>query len=221
MKVGFLVAMENEYFPFLTKLGFLVNTEVLCGIEFCMYSSDNGEIVLAKCGIGEIASSAATSLLIGHFGCGVIVNFGLVGALVDLPKGGVVLVKDVVHYDCDLTPFGRPLGEPAGLDVVAFPASLSDFAIDSSFPLVRLASGDKFVADPERKEWIKANFSADICDMEGAGVAITAYRAGVPFIMIKLVSDAAGEGAVAEFTASKEKAFDFAVDFVLSVIARR
>ena len=223
MRFGYLVAMESEYLPFLHKLGSEVGSEVVSGIDFVTFSSDCGEVVLAKSGIGEIAAASATALLIGHFGCGFIVNFGLVGALSPLAVGSIVVVNDVVLYDCDLTPFGSPLGQPAGLDRVAFPLRGVDgfnCGLSNGFPSVRLASGDKFVADSKLKEWIRSEFSADICDMEGAGVAIAAYRAGVPCTMIKLVSDGADEGAVEAYRSSKERAFDLAVDFVLSVLRR-
>lgn len=224
MKIGFVVAMDAEYAPFLDKLGSLVETAVVAGVEFCRYFYGEKEILLAKCGIGEIAASTATALLIGHFGCERIVNFGLVGSLrSDLKGGSVVLVKDVVHYDCDITAFGHKLGAPADL---ASPFLLSDLdmvtrltaAFDGGvLPVVRLASGDKFIADSAFSAKIISDFSADICDMEGAGIALVCVRAGIPFAMVKLVSDGADEGATDDFTASKNALLSHSFDLVFSV----
>ena len=219
MKIGFIVAMESEYLPFLSKLGKEVIVETLSGTQFVTYDTDGRSVVLAKCGIGEIASASATALLIGHYNCNYIVNFGLVGSLDNIDIRAIVAVKDVVHYDFDLTPFGRPLGMPADVDSVFLQAdqTVLNGAL-SILPAVRLASGDKFVSDSERKNKLVADFGANICDMEGAGIALVCTRAHIPFSMIKLVSDGADEGAVETYTANKSLAFEAAVDLVLSLI---
>ena len=220
MNVGFVVAMDSEYTPFLSKLGRFVSSEFCAGIEFCEYELYERRIFLAKCGIGEIASACATALLIGKFSCRYIVNFGLVGALGLAPAGSLVAVKDVVHYDCDITAFGHLLGAPADMKDPFIKADDGMRGLLAGFelPLLRLASGDKFVADPVFSQKIKSDFSADICDMEGSGIALTCARAHVPFTMIKLVSDGANENATDDFKASKERTFGRAFDAVLAVI---
>ena len=219
MKIGFLVAMESEYAPFLSSLGKCVEKRVVCGIEFCVYDSFGKQIILAKCGIGEIAAASAAALLIGKFGCDRIVNFGLVGSLDGKDIGTLVAVKDVVYYDFDLSPFGRPVGMPADIDLVYLPADLSVLQGSlKDLPALRLASGDKFISDVTLKDRIVSLFSANICDMEGAGIALTCTRAHVPFTMIKLVSDAANDAAVETFSTTKSRAFGSAVELVLSLL---
>ena len=223
MKIGFVVAMGSEYEPFLEKLGRLLSSEVVVGIEFCSYAFEDRVVVLAKCGIGEIASASAVSLLIGRFGCEYIVNFGFVGSLDGVSRGAVVAVRDVVHYDCDVTSFGHPIGCPCDMDsayisadsdMLSFLGGYSRF----SLPVVRLASGDKFVADPSFSEKIRSDFSANVCDMEGAGIAITCARAHIPFTMIKLISDAADDHAADDLSKSEQSAFGVAFDYVLAAI---
>ncbi|MBO7389829.1 MAG: 5'-methylthioadenosine/S-adenosylhomocysteine nucleosidase, partial [Clostridia bacterium] len=178
------------------------------------------DVFLAKCGIGEIASSAATALLIGKFECSYIINFGLVGTFRPEYRGALVAVKDVVHYDFDLTAFGQVRGCPADFTSPYFSVYSEGLSRLSAFdlPLVRLASGDKFISDPLISARIASDFSADICDMEGAGIAITCARAGIPFNMIKLVSDGADSSATADFAESKTKSFGRAFEIVLSLI---
>ncbi|HNA98446.1 MAG TPA: nucleosidase [Marmoricola sp.] len=59
---------------------------------------------------------------------------------------------------------------------------------------VHLASGDTFVADPQTRtrlaQW------ADLVDMEGYALALTARRFGCQLRMVKHVSDQADEGAL-------------------------
>ena len=220
MKIGFVVAMDSEYLPFLDKLGRSVDSRVVSGIEFCRYDCDGKDVFLAKCGIGEIASSAATALLIGKFECSYILNFGLVGTFLPQYRGSLVAVRDVVHYDFDLSAFGQKVGCPADFASPYFSVYSEGLSRLSAFdlPLVRLASGDKFISDPLVSARIASDFSADICDMEGAGIAITCARAGVPFNMIKLVSDGADSSATVDFAESKTKSFGRAFEIVLSLI---
>lgn len=220
MRIGFVVAMEAEYEPFLARLGNLTRHETLSGIEFCGYNSLGKSVVLAKCGIGTVAAAAATALLIGHYHCDRIMNYGLVGAIGDAPVGSLVAVRDVVHYDADLTPFGHPLGAAADMPSPYIPADpdwYKELLARGLFG-ARIASGDKFIASDKIKADLSSYFSADICDMESAGIALTCARAGVPFAMIKLVSDGAGDDAVSTYSISKESAFDFAIDAVLDEI---
>ncbi len=218
MKIGFVVAMESEYEPFLSKLGLLQGVEVVAGVEFCIFCQGPRVVVLAKCGIGEIAAASATALLIGHFSCDYIFNFGLVGSLDGSIPRSLVAIRDVVHYDSDLTPFGHPLGAPADRKDAYIKADLKLLGHLEKLGLssCRLASGDKFIADSKIKNLLKSEFSANVCDMEGAGVALTASRAKIPFAMIKLVSDGADEGAVKEYSLNKGAAFDFAVNAVVN-----
>ena len=220
MNIGFVVAMESEYLPFLSRLGKLVNSETRAGMEFSRYELYDRTVFLAKCGIGEIASSAATAILLGVYDCKYIVNFGLVGSLDGASCGAIVAVRDVVHYDCDITAFGHKLGAPADREDPYFPADVKMLGALSRYelPVLRLASGDKFVADPVLNNKIKSDFSANICDMEGAGIALTCARAHVPFTMIKLVSDGADSDATEDFKLAKERTFGRAFDIVLTVI---
>lgn len=219
MKIGFVVAMEEEYGPFLPFLGQLDHVETVGGIEFLIYANDGSSIVLAKSGIGELASAASTALLIGKFGCDHIVNFGLVGSLDGTALRSLVCVRDVVHYDCDVTAFGYAPGQPVGFQGAYFRSDDNARAsILSSLPAVRLASGDKFVSDTQLKNKLVTDFSANICDMEGAGIAITCARASIPFSMIKLVSDGADENAADTFHEAKSKAFGIAISYVLSLL---
>ena len=220
MNIGFVVAMDSEYVPFLDKLGELLDAQVVSGIEFCRYACAGKNVFLAKCGIGEIASSAATALLIGKCECSYIINFGLVGTFRPEYRGALVAVKDVVHYDFDLTAFGQVRGCPADFDDPFFAANGDALARLSRYdlPVVRLASADRFVSDPDISAKIASDFSADICDMEGAGIALTCARAGVGFNMIKLISDGADSCALEDFAESKKRTFGRAFEIVLSLI---
>ena len=58
-----------------------------------------------------------------------------------------------------------------------------------------MASGDQFVAGNELKERILSNTQALCTEMEGAAIAHTAYRNGVPFVIVRAISDKADDSA--------------------------
>ena len=221
MNIGFVVAMSVEYIPFLKRLGTFCESLFLAGMEFSRYELNGDNIYLAKCGIGEVASSTATALCIGHFGCKYIVNFGLVGSLVPGKEGTLLAVRDVVHYDSDLTAFGTPLGAAADFSIPFIPADtrMLDLLSDDGLPAMRLASGDKFISNPSVGDSLRSAFGAHVCDMEGAGIALVCARSQVHFTMIKLVSDGADGDATADFEKNKMRSFGRAFDVVMRVIS--
>ena len=63
----------------------------------------------------------------------------------------------------------------------------------------RIASGDLFVAAKAAKEAIIEKTSAQCTEMEGAAIAHTAYRNGVPFVIIRAISDKADDSAEMDY----------------------
>lgn len=189
-KIGIVVAMNRE--SGLLELFKDHTKESLCGIDFYSFMAKGNKIVLTTCGIGEINASSATAILIVHYGVSEIINYGFVGSLKhDLPVNVVVGVTSVVHTDMDLTAFGNQLGqydERKELDFVP-DEKLTRAILGEDVYMGRLASADKFISDGNVKLNIAKSFSADICDMEGAGISVCCERAKVPFALIKVVAD--------------------------------
>ena len=55
----------------------------------------------------------------------------------------------------------------------------------------RIASGDQFVSDQKVKDRIVKEFGAYAAEMEGAAVAQAAWLNGIPFLVIRAISDKA------------------------------
>ena len=53
----------------------------------------------------------------------------------------------------------------------------------------RVATGDQFVGDPETKKAIQLKCNPDCVEMEGAALGQVAMRNGVPFVIIRAMSD--------------------------------
>ena len=62
-----------------------------------------------------------------------------------------------------------------------------------------MASGDQFVSRKDQKQHI-IDVSGALCtEMEGAAIAHTAYRNGVPFVILRAISDKADDSAEMDY----------------------
>ena len=64
-----------------------------------------------------------------------------------------------------------------------------------------IATGDTFVADREKNRWLGATFGAKAVEMEGASTAQACTMNGVPFAVLRAVSDNANDDSPADFPA--------------------
>ena len=199
-KIGMIVAMQTEILPMLCELG---NAEDVCAIPCPIkrIRTQKAEIYIAQSGVGEICAASTAQLLISAFGCEELWNFGVVGGLTEeMDMNRVVIVEKVVHYAFDTVSIDHlPLGTYDWHGELYFHTDealrkkAAEILPDAM--TVTLASADRFVEPAEEKERIARDFAADICDMEGAGLAITALRNNVPILMVKAVSDSKNDGA--------------------------
>jgi len=193
-KIGMLVAMEID--AVLLRYGKAEKTEDIGTMQVLFYSMEGYELILIHSGVGELAAAAATQLLITHYGCELIVNFGVVGGLTqEMTLAKTCIVTRVVHYDFDISGLDpvEPGRYPQLPDVyIPLDQELIEKAlkIEPSLKCVTVASADKFVAGEENKKALHEKWDADICEMEAAAVALQCWRNRIPCLMIKCVSDA-------------------------------
>ena len=200
-KIGMVVAINDELLAVFDRFGAPKESRTYGSRDLHIY--ENGEITwyVLHCGAGEIGAAAATELLIDVYHVDSILNFGVVGGLTkEMALMRTVIVERVVHYDYDCSEFDPvlPAQYPEYPDVY-IPATESYVKkVREAHPELKsviLASGDKFISSAERKAELNAKYGAEICDMEGAGIALTCNRSGVPFLMIKTISDGIEDGA--------------------------
>ena len=67
-----------------------------------------------------------------------------------------------------------------------------------------VVSCDKIVKDSKTLRWLQREFSALATEMEGAAVGYTCGLSDVPFVVIRGISDGAGEMIVAAGESPKE-----------------
>lgn len=199
-KLGLLVAVEID--AVLQTMGTIVKKERCFGFPVYTYQFAGGELYVIHTGAGEVAAAAAAQLLICRYGVETVVNFGVVGGLTpDMALCQCCVVESVVHYDFDTSALdhcevGRYVEDYPTVYLPAT-AALVEKAVQAAPELQRIicASGDKFLADPEKKAELNRRYGAKICEMEAAGVVLTCNRSGVDCLLIKAVSDSVSGGA--------------------------
>ena len=215
MKIGLLIAIERELEAFLQSGGERTE-ETVAGRTVYRTRMGGHDVFAVKSGCGEIDAAAATMLLIVRYGCGIVMNFGVTGALKeDLKVEDLFVAEKVWHYDFDVTPFAEAVKvgqyEEYPDEFIPLDAGLVNF-VTERIPGIRkiaVASGDKFVEDREEKLRLRAS-GCGLCEMELAAIARVCDRCGVKCLSIKCISDAF-DGTGADFERnvkrSAEKAF--------------
>ena len=208
MNLGIIGAMAVEIAALKENMKDIQTTEK-AGMVFYEGTLEKLPVVLVQCGVGKINAAMCTQILIDCFGVTHVVNTGIAGSLLaELDIGDLVISKDAIHHDFDLRFWGRPIGQVPGFDVTAFLADekmmeLAFTAAESVNPghtkIGRVASGDQFICSKEQKEKIIADTAGICAEMEGASIAQTAYRNGIPFVIIRAISDKADDSAEMDY----------------------
>ena len=208
MKLGIIGAMDVEVALMKEKMENPV-TAIHGASVYCEGTLEGLPAVVVQCGVGKVNAAICAQILISVYGVTHLVNTGIAGSLcAELDIGDLVISKDAMYHDFDLRFWGRPVGQVPGMDVVAFPANamLAEKALaaaEAENPghnrLGRVASGDQFICSQEQKDKIIGDTQAMCAEMEGAAIAHTAYRNGVPFVIIRAISDKADNSAEMDY----------------------
>ena len=202
MKIGMIVAIREEIDALIRTIGKPLGTDEDAGYTIFKYDISGNTVYVAESGAGEIAASAPTQYLITKYGVSLIVNFGVCGGLTsEMSLSRTAVVTKAVHYDYDSSAWipGLVRAQYPGFDDVYIPANEKMVAlalsVEPSLKPAIIASADKFVEDKDIKAGLNHDFGAEICDMESAGILLTANRNKVPALLFKGVSDSVGDNA--------------------------
>ena len=207
-KLGIIGAMQEEVE---TLLALMEDKKELrkAGSVFFEGILEGLPAVIVQCGVGKVNAAMCAQVLCDLFDVTHLVNTGIAGSLcAELDIGDLVVSRDAMHHDVDAVHFGYPYGKVPGMDVISFPAD--DAMVNCAFTAAeavnpghtkigRVASGDQFVAVKEVKERIIANTQGLCTEMEGAAIAQTAYRNGIPFVILRAISDKADDSAEMDY----------------------
>ena len=203
--IGIIGAMDIEVDGIVALMSD-TSVKEISGIKFVKGTLHNKDVVVAKCGIGKVFASVCAQTMILEYKPCVIINSGVAGTLsTDLKIMDVAIAKSVVQHDMDTSAIGDPKGLISGINVINIYTdekavnvltSACD-CVNCTTKLGTIASGDKFIADANDKEFIRTEFGAIACEMEGASIGHVCYINKVPFGVIRAISD--GEGAEMDY----------------------
>lgn len=208
MKLGIIGAMEQEVAILKSALDNL-STHTKAGCTFYTGEYQGVELVLLQSGIGKVAASVGTTLLLECFDVDAVINTGSAGGFdPSLNHGDVVISTEVRHHDADVTAFGYEIGQMAS-QPAAFIADpklmdLTEKALNAleDQHAVRglICTGDVFVCTPERQNYIRQNFPGVVAvEMEAAAIAQTCHQFNVPFVVVRAISDVADKESPMSF----------------------
>ena len=228
--LGIIGAMDEEVAMIKAQLTD-VQVETRAAMDFYKGKLEGKEVVVVRSGIGKVNAAVCTQILVDHYGVDAVINTGIAGSLRnEIEIGDVVLSTDTAQHDMDATGFGYPVGQIPQMEEFSFPAdeTLRNLALkcckevnpDIGVFTGRIVSGDQFISDRVKKDWIAKNFGGFCTEMEGAAIAQAAYLNHVPFLIIRAISDKADNSATMDYSEFEVKAVRHSVNLILAIAER-
>jgi len=182
-------------------------------------------VVIAQSGIGKVNAAVTTMLMLEHFQPSEILFTGIAGAVApDLSPGDLVIGTKVAYHDYgSLLPDSlqrRPTRNPATMqeNPLYFPCDArllqAAGAASKKITLEKMNSrgtslspkivtgvivtGDVFVSSAATTKKLHEQMNAVATEMEGAAVGQVCWQQGVPFIVIRAMSDNANNNAYSD-----------------------
>ena len=181
------------------------------GMTFTRGTLGGKELVTVVCGVGKVNAAMCAATLINDYRPDLIVNSGVAGAVSPVVTvGDIVIGTKAVEHDMNTTPLGDKQGEvtfPGG-KVMYFECDkaaarlLEEVCADMEDTRVVpgiIASGDIFISDRPQRLRLNDRFGAIACEMEGAAIGHVCYGCGVPFVILRAISDDINENKGVDF----------------------
>lgn len=211
----------------------------LAGLRFFKGMLGGQQTVVVKCGVGKVNAAVCTQALIDRFAVDAVINVGIAGGVSpDLQVLDTVVGTKLIQHDFDLTPFGYAKSY-MGSGMSADSSQPTVFKADEELALSCkeaakaicgdthacydgvIVSGDAFIAGSEKKAALFETYRALAAEMEGAAIAQTATLSGVPFAVIRTISDLADGHAPISYEEIEKYAADLSAQVVLRMLCTR
>lgn len=226
-RIAIMGAMPEEIEPLVVNLD-NVQEVAYADNTFYLGTYRGQEVAVAYSRIGKVFAALTAATLIERFECDRLLFTGVAGAINDaLQIGDLIVAEGLCQHDLDITAFGHPYGYvPEGAVCIWTDPDLraiaDKVAYNKGLKLQKgiIATGDQFIADPERKAWIRDTFKADALEMEGAAVAVVCHALEVPFFVLRSISDSADMDAGFDFDTFLKSSARISADFVLAMVQK-
>ena len=233
MRMGIIGAMESEVANLIARMENVTYREK-AGRRFAVGTLSGKEAVVVQSGIGKVAAAITAQILIDEFAVDALLNTGMAGGLdARLAVKDLVIATAALQHDFDITAFGHARGYLYGEDDTKPTLFAADEALrakakeaaEAVLPAGSkaidgiVASGDIFVDDSALKAQLRDGFGAAAAEMEGAAIAQAAVANGVPFVILRTISDLAEHQANVSFDELEQYAGKLAGDITVALLA--
>lgn len=205
-------------------------TETIANSEYTTGTYEGKDVVLLKSGIGKVNAAMSTTILLEKFNPKVVINTGSAGGFdAALKVGDIVISDEVRHHDVDVTAFGYEIGQMAGMPAAyKSDENLMEVAKQAvkevgehNYSVGLICSGDVFMSNPERVEAVRKDFpTMKAVEMEAAAVAQVCHQFNTPFVVIRALSDIAGQESSMSFDEFLPVAAKHSTEIVLNAITK-
>ncbi|MBE5966589.1 MAG: 5'-methylthioadenosine/adenosylhomocysteine nucleosidase [Lachnospiraceae bacterium] len=228
-KIGIIGAMEEEVNILKEHMK---DTEVstIATMGFCEGTLEGKPVVVVRSGIGKVNAAICTQILADKYHVDAVINTGVAGSLRnEIDIADIVLSTDALQHDMDATGFGYEIGVIPRMESSVFSAEeefltkakkvCSEVIPEVGVHTGRIVSGDQFISDNGKKEWLLKNFNGYCTEMEGAAIAQAAYLNHIPFLIIRAISDKADHSAEMAYSEFEEIAITNTVKLLTGLVA--
>lgn len=226
--LGIIGAMDEEVSMLKEKMTDLTIKQK-AGMDFYEGRLNEKDVVVVRSGIGKVNAAICTQILVDEYNVTAVINTGIAGSLnADINIGDIVIATDALQHDVDATGFGYGLGVIPRMETSVFEADkrLRELAKeccervnkDVTVFTGRVVSGDQFISDKAKKQYILDNFSGYCTEMEGAAIAQAAYLNRIPFLIIRAISDKADDSATVDYPTFEAQAIKHSVNLMLELV---
>ena len=229
MITGIMGAMPQEIDSILPHMTEVTSTSSYRGRIYHTGKINEHDIVLVFSRWGKVAAADTVGVLIEKFKIEQLIFTGVAGATAsELEIGDIVISDKLFYHDMDTRPlmprYEVPLtgitffkadatlvkqAQAATTDLFSSLSSMTTPEILTRFNITTpkcvvgtIATGDKFIANKAHTDAIMADMPNTLAvEMEGAAVAQVCTDAGVPFVVIRIISDKADHKSAIDFPA--------------------
>lgn len=211
MAVGMISAIPEEYSKI--KWDIAPKTETVMNKEFHIGEINGTPIIAAECGIGKVNAAITSTLMLSHYKCNSIVFSGVAGGLNPRHKiGDIIIGSKIIQHDYGAIvdqqvysslpgsfPSLEETNDPVSYEMSSEMQSFLESHIGNVATFGTILTGDTYLSCSETRKMFYEQFNADAIEMEGGAIAQVCCQNNKPFVIVRVLSDLAGENSHVDF----------------------
>ena len=192
------------------------------GIEARQGTLDGRAVIIAAAGVGKVRAATTATLMVERLSCRALVLSGVAGGLsAHANIGDIVIADRLIDIDYGrLTPEGRIVYQPGVLPIpeerpdpgYLVPTALLDRVRQRlgetglEATLGTILTTDAYLASPRERDELAGEWDGLAVEMEGSALCGVAERFDLPWLVVRALSDRAGEDSLDDFATFVESA---------------